>query len=139
MQKLVDALAEAPLGPKTSELVEIIGCDARTIQNYYDVLYHEDMSLNFIPNVRMIRVRRGFYILEDDRVDLYNVALQRDKKIFLKLALENLENLTDPSRHHDEIEEELKLGKIKTPYYIKSEEYKESFKEELRTYLTMIE
>jgi len=125
MQQLVEALADAPLGLKTGELTEILGCDARTIQNYYTELCHEDMSLNYIEDVRMIRIRRGVYGLEDCRVALEDVALERDKKVFLKLALENLENLTDLSKHHDEIEDELKLGNIKTPYFIKSEEYQE--------------
>ena len=123
IQKLVDILVEKPLGLKTSELAAHIGCDARTIQNYYDALSNEDMSTNFIQDVRMIRVRRGVYALQDYRVDLEDVALERDKKVFLKLALENLENLTDLSKHYDEIEEELKLSKLRTPYYIKSEEY----------------
>ena len=125
IQILVNALANAPLGLKTGELAEILGCDAKTIQNYHKELCHEDMSLNYIEDVRMIRIRRGVYFLQDYRVELEDVALERDKKVFLKLALENLENLTDLSKHHDEIEEELKLGNIKTPYFIKSEEYQQ--------------
>ncbi len=123
IHKLVEALIKEPHGLKTSQLAEHLGCDARTIQNYYDLLSNEDMSTNFIQDVRMIRKKKGFYTLEDHRVDLEDVALERDKKVFIKLALDNLENLTDLSKHYDEIESELKLNKIKTPYYIKSEEY----------------
>ena len=108
MHKLIEVLKEFPQGATTSQLADRVDCVAKTIQNYYKELKFDDMSLNYINDVKMIRISHGVYIIEDYRLDLETAALEMEKKIFLKLALDNLENLTDLSRHYGEIEEELK-------------------------------
>ena len=120
---LIEILKEYPQGAKTKELVNRLSCSAKTIQNYYDELCFEDMEMNYIKDVKMVRIRKGLYKIEDYRLDLEDAALEMEKKVFLKLALENLADLTDLSKHHHEIVEELKLDHLKTPYYIKSEDY----------------
>lgn len=56
-------------------------------------------------------------------------AIEEEKKIFLKLSLESLENLSDLSKHSTTLTEELNLNTLSTPYYIKSETY-----QKLKTY-----
>ena len=51
--------------------------------------------------------------------------LELQKKTFIKLALEAMEDLSDLSRHHENIEKELNLENLNTPYYIKAEVYEE--------------
>lgn len=56
-------------------------------------------------------------------------AMEEEKRIFLKLSLESLENLSDLSKHCSTLTEELNLNTLSTPYYIKSETY-----QKLKTY-----
>ena len=113
-----------PVPCTSRELADFLGCEMKTIQNYYRDLSHEDTTQNYIEFVKMVKVRHGHYTIEDYRTMLEDdVVREQEKKVFLKLAIESLEDLSDLSQYHEEIEEDLKLSHLKTPYFIKSEEY----------------
>lgn len=61
------------------------------------------------------------------RVEIFNKTLnkgiEKERKIFLKLALEHLENLSDLSDEYQTLIKELNLQNLQNPYYIKPEEY----------------
>jgi len=90
----------------------------KTIQNY---LY--DLKTDYVKGVEVIDLKKGYYKIIDHRISIDRAAVETEKKVFLKLALEVLEDLNDISRHHDEIIDDLKLNKVNSAYYIKPEEY----------------
>ena len=65
---------------------------------------------------------RGLHCVKLDK-KVADKNLERKKKTFIKLAMEAMEDLSDLSEVHANIEKELNLENLDTPYYIKAEEY----------------
>ena len=102
----------------------------KTIQNY---LF--DLKSDYVKGIEVIDLKKGYYKIIDHRISLDKSAVETEKKVYLKLALEVLEGLNDISRHHDEIIDDLKLKKLNTAYYIKPEEYEKLDTDEEATQL----
>ena len=87
----------------------------RTIQN--DLKYlrgnWKDGKLTSNRGVHHVEIFKG----------LSEKAMTQQPKIFLKLALESLENLSDLSSEYQNLVKEFKLEKLQNPFYIKPEEY----------------
>jgi predicted DNA-binding transcriptional regulator YafY len=87
----------------------------RTIQN--DLKYlrgnWKDGKLTSNRGVHTVEIFKG----------LPEKAMTQQPKIFLKLALESLENLSDLSSEYQNLIKKFKLEKLQNPFYIKPEEY----------------
>lgn len=114
----ISHLNQYPQGRTSKQLSEHLVCNIKTIQNYV-----KDLNAGFVEGVELINERRGHYRIVDSRTPIDKAAISMEKKVYLKLAVEALENLSNLSQHHDEIVEELKLDHLSTPYFIKSENY----------------
>lgn len=90
----------------------------KTIQNYM-----RDLKANYVESVEPIKLKKGFYKIKDHRTPINQIAIEMEKKTYLKLAIEVLEGLSDISKHHKEVVDDLKLEKVATAYYVKPEEY----------------
>ena len=88
---------------------------SRTIQN--DLKYLKE---NWKDG--KITSKRGIH-----KIEIFNKipkkVIQEQPKIFLKLALEHLENLSDLSNEYQTLVKELNLQNLQNPYYIKPEDY----------------
>ena len=114
----ISHLNQYPQGRTSKQLSEHLVCSIKTIQNYV-----KDLNTGFVEGVELFNERRGHYRIIDSRTPIDKAAINMEKKVYLKLALEALENLSDLSQYHDNIVDELKLDNLSTPYYIKSEDY----------------
>jgi predicted DNA-binding transcriptional regulator YafY len=89
----------------------------RTIQNDLRYLMEE------WDGGRVVRVGRGY------RVELHRPVEEafeeRERKIYIKLALEQAEKMSDFSEHHEAIVRDLGLDRLEIPYYVKAESYEE--------------
>ena len=87
----------------------------RTVQNYLKYLRDNWKDGKLIS-------KRGRH-----KVEIYNKfqpkGLEHQTKIFLKLAIEHLENLTDLSNQHHKLIKELNLTNLQNPFFIKAEDY----------------
>ena len=87
----------------------------RTVQNYLKYLR------NNWKNGKLIS-KKGRH-----KVEIYNnfkaKGIEHQSKIFLKLAIEHLENLTDLSNEYQKLIKELNLTNLKNPFFIKPEDY----------------
>lgn len=118
METLIKYLNSHPEGRTSKQLSGHVGCSIRSIQNYV-----KNLKDGFVEGVQLFNKSRGHYRIIDSRSPIDKAAISSEKKVYLKLAIESLENLSDLSQHHDEITKELKLDNLSTPYFIKSEDY----------------
>ena len=118
MENFIKYLNQHPLGKTSKQLSEHLACNIKTIQNYV-----KDLNAGFVEGVELFNEKRGHYRIIDTRSPIDKAAISSEKKVYLKLAIESLENLSDLSQYHDDIVKELKLDNLSTPYFIKSEEY----------------
>lgn len=118
IDKMIRYFKSNPQGCSSRQLADHLGCDMKTIQNYYD-----DLRANYVEGVELVKIKKGYYTIVDHRSPIDHAAIEIEKKVYLKLAVEVLEGLTDISRHHDEVVDDLKLRKVNTAYYVKPEEY----------------
>lgn len=118
MEKMISHLHNNPGGCSSRELSDHIPCDMKTIQNYI-----KDINNGYIKGVEIVKVKRGYYKVIDQRTPIEQTAVETEKRVYLKLAVEVLEELSDISKHHEAIVQDLKLNKINTAYYVKPEEY----------------
>lgn len=105
-------------------------CTTQDIANA--VSHHKQVTLRTIQNdLKQIKVnikngklisKRGRHKLEIFN-KLSNKGIEEQPKIFLKLALEHLENLSDLSDEYQNLIQELNLQNLQNPYYIKPEDY----------------
>lgn len=114
----IDHLNKHPDGRTSKELSEHLQCNIKTIQNYV-----KNLNAGFVEGVELFNVKRGHYRIVDSRTPIDKAAINMEKKVYLKLAIEVLENLSDISQYHEELEKDLRLENLSTPYYIKSEDY----------------
>jgi predicted DNA-binding transcriptional regulator YafY len=102
------------------------------IETYFPLLEHGAVS-----GVEFFRAaKRGDkHRLIDHRKILNAAALEEEKRIYIKLALESLEDLQDISKHHDDIARKLHIDRMHIPFYIKPENYErlQTDKEEIET------
>lgn len=118
IETFISHLNKHPEGRTSKELSDHLDCTMKTIQNYI-----RDLNAGFVEGVEMFSDKRGHYRIVDSRTPLDKAAINMEKKIYLKLAIETLENLSDISQHHNEIEKDLNLDNLSSPYYIRSEDY----------------
>ena len=136
IEQLIDFMKSFPDGCSSIQIKEHLQkandkpITLKTIQNY---LF--DLKSDYVKGVEVIDLKKGYYKIIDHRISLDRSAVETEKKVYLKLALEVLEELNDISRHHDEIIDDLKLRKINSAYYIKPEEYEELDTDEEATQL----
>jgi predicted DNA-binding transcriptional regulator YafY len=89
----------------------------RTVQNDLKLLKRQWKGGRIVS-------RRGRHWVEFD-TPVEELHLDTEKKIYLKLALEATEKMSDLSDPKEEIASELGLERVASPYYIKSEEFEE--------------
>jgi len=99
----------------TADIAKNTGATIRTIQLDLDYLrkHWKDGVLISKRGIHSVKVNK----------QLSQKALEEEKKIFLKLSLETLKNLSNLSDHCSTINEELNLTTLSTPYFVKSETY----------------
>ena len=71
-----------------------------------------------------IESRGGRHWVHFDK-EIENLALDKEKKVYLKLALEATEKIRHLSDPAEEIAEDLGLDRLESPYFIHAEEYEE--------------
>jgi len=118
IDKLVVHLSKHPDGISTRAMSKQLSCDIKTIQNYIS-----DLKTGYVEDIELVSLKRGYYSVIDKRKALKEAAIEMEKRVYLKLAIETLDELSNLSKHNDELEEELNLEKLSSPYYIKSESY----------------
>jgi len=99
----------------TANIAKEVGKTERTIQG----------DLNFLrENWKdgVLKSNRGTHSVKILQ-NLSHKMIEEEKKIFLKLSIEALKNLSNLSDHCHTISEELNLNTLSTPYYVKSEAY----------------
>lgn len=101
----------------TIQLAEKFNVSERAIQ--FDLKYlREEWQGGKLTSTRGLHCVK----INDETLDK---ALELKKKTFIKLALEAMEDLSDLSQDHENIEKELNLENLNTPYFIKAEEYED--------------
>lgn len=118
MELLIAHLNQNPDGITTQELSEFLGCNIKTIQNYIN-----DLNNQFVEGVELVKICRGKYCIIDSRTPIDKAAINMEKKVYLKLALEALQNLSNISQYHGELIKDFKLDTLNMPYSIKTEDY----------------
>jgi predicted DNA-binding transcriptional regulator YafY len=123
LEKIIAIFKRHPAGLTTGELYEqmrVLYGYEQTKENM-DRTYLRLLENGAIKGVKFIRVFRGRHRLIDTRFE--DAALGREKKAYIKLALETVESLDDISRHHKEVCSKLHLDDLQIPFYIKPEAY----------------
>lgn len=118
MEKMIQHLHRQSDGCSTKALSDHISCNIKTIQNYIN-----EINEGYIQGVELVKLKRGYYKVIDNRTNINEASIEAEKKVYLKLAVETMEGLSDISKHHDEVVDDLKLNKVSTAYYIKPEAY----------------
>jgi predicted DNA-binding transcriptional regulator YafY len=122
LEEIITLFGIYPDGLTTSELYTLMQERygyTQTKKNMYDV-YLDLLEKGAVKGVSFTRVYRGKHKLVDKRFD---GALDKEKKAYIKLALETVEELDDISRHHKEVCSKLHLDELDLPFYIKPEAY----------------
>jgi hypothetical protein len=122
LEEIITIFNRYPDGLTTGELYEemIRLYDYKqTKKNMHDV-YLTLLEEGAVKGVSFTRVYRGKHRLTDKRFD---GALDKEKKAYIKLALETVEELDDISRHHRDVCKRLHLDELDIPFYIKPETY----------------
>jgi predicted DNA-binding transcriptional regulator YafY len=120
IRKVIEYIHSHP-GCSTQEIADAISVETdkpvtiRTIQNYLKYLREEwrDGKLTSTQGRHTIELYK----------DISQKGIKEQRKIFLKLALESLENLSDLSDEYQTLVEGLGLHRLQNPFYIKPEEY----------------
>jgi len=124
LEHIISLFSEFPLGLTTAELYELMQQrygytqTQKNLKNTYLSLLEDGA----IKGVSFEFINRGKHKLKDSRFD---GALEREKKIYVKLALESLEDLQDISNCHNDVCSRLHLDELEVPFFIKSESYQE--------------
>jgi len=123
LEEIITIFKRYPAGLTTGELYEqmklLYGYN-QTKENM-DRTYLKLLENNAVKGVQFKRVFRGRHQLIDTRFE--NAALNKEKKAYIKLALETVEELDDISKYHNEICSKLHLDNLQIPFYIKPEAY----------------
>jgi predicted DNA-binding transcriptional regulator YafY len=123
LERIITIFKHHPDGLTTGELYEqmrVLYGYEQTKENM-DRTYLRLLEHGAIKGVKFTRVFRGKHKLVDTRFE--SAALDREKKAYIKLALETVEELDDISRHHREVCSKLHLDELQIPFYIKPEAY----------------
>ena len=125
LRKIIRFIEKHP-GCSTKEIAQKLDVVERTIQ--LDLKYLREHWRE-----GELKSNRGRHTVKT-RAELSKQSLEKEKQIYLKLATEALENLSDLSKHHQDISRELNLDKLSTPYFIKPESYEKlnTDKDEIR-------
>ena len=99
----------------TCDIAEKLNTTERTIQS--DLKYLRDKWKD-----GTLTSKQGKHTIVLSKA-LSKKGIEAKEKIFIKLALESLENLTDLSAEYNSIVKELNLHTLQNPYYIKPDEY----------------
>jgi predicted DNA-binding transcriptional regulator YafY len=120
MRKVIEYIHHHP-GCTTRQIADTISAETghpvtlRTIQNYLRYLREEWRDGKLIST-------RGRHTIQDYRI-IPQRGIEEQPRIFLKLALEALENLSDLSDEYQNLIKKLNLETLQNPFYIKPEEY----------------
>jgi len=123
LEEIISIFKRHPAGLTTNELYE----QMQTLYGYtqtkenMDRTYLKLLENGAVEGVKFQRTFRGRHKLVDTRFE--NAALDEEKKVYIKLALETVEDLDDISRHHKEVCSKLHLDDLQIPFYIKPEVY----------------
>jgi len=135
LENIIDAFNANPEGLTTKELYtymqEHFGYD-RSLRSL-ELTYLPKLENGVIDDVIFIRNHRGKHQLIDERI--YNKeaiqkyrdkmtsqkALLYEEKVYMRLALEAIKELSDISdKHHHMIEKRLNLNELESPYFIEN-------------------
>jgi predicted DNA-binding transcriptional regulator YafY len=122
LEQIISIFKDYPNGLKTAKLYE----EMRARYGYNQtsknlkVTYLSLLEAGAIKGVEFTTISKGEYRVLDMRFD---TALAKEKKVYIKLALESVENLENISKYHNEICDALHLNKLDIPFYIKPENY----------------
>lgn len=122
LEQIISICKDYPDGLKTAKLYEEMKERygyTQTSKNL-KVTYLPLLEAGAIKGVEFKTIAKGEYKLVDTRFD---TALAKEKKVYIKLALESVEELEDISKHHHDICDALHLDKLDMPFYIKPENY----------------
>lgn len=99
----------------THDIVDKTGSKIRTIQKDLEYLreHWKDGKIYSKRGVHRVEISKTYS----------QKALEEEKRIFLKLSLESLKDLSDLSRHCTTLHEEFNLNTLTTPYFVKAERY----------------
>ncbi len=126
IEMLIEFIKNNPDGCSTAQMrdqLEKVNISTKPITLRTIQTYMKDLKEDYVKGVEPIEVHRGFYKIIDRRSPISQMAIEHEKRIYLKLAVESMEELSDFSKHHDQIVKDLKLCKVSTAYYVKPENY----------------
>ena len=122
LEQIIDIFSRYPQGLTTGELYaemrRVYGY-SQTKRNMTDT-YFKLLEEGAIEGVTFTRVFRGKHRLTDRR---FTDSLDKEKRAYIKLALETVEPVDDISKHHHEVCAKLNLDTLPLPFYIKPESY----------------
>jgi len=122
LEQIIAIFSRFPGGLTTQELYEemqrVYGYK-QTRKNMTDT-YFKLLEEGAIEGVVFTRVFRGKHRLTDRR---FQNGLDKEKRAYIKLALETVETVDDISKHHHEVCTRLNLDTLPLPFYIKPESY----------------
>jgi len=123
LEEIIEIFRQFPDGLTTQEIYEQmqVRYGYNQTKENLDRTYLKLLENGAVKGVTFKRVFRGKHKLIDNRFE--NLALDKEKKAYIKLALETVEDLNDISRHHKDVCRKLNLNELELPFYIKPEAY----------------